>query len=809
MKFQITSTKLQTSHKLQANASKRFWLLGFWILNLFVIWNLGFVIFTPNEAYAALISKPPTNLGLVGYWSMNEGTGTVAGDGSGNGNRGTLTGGPTWVDGKRGKALSFDGVDDYVDGGNVGNVQTISYWIKSSNQANGGIELNSNQYVDDNAIPEGMVDPTLYVDGVVKTLYGSELVTNNDMEVNGTWVVSGTVVSQAQSSEQAHRGTYSWKIVTSTGWNGAQQSKSTSNGVQYKASGWFYKSSGVNPFLGIGNLSTSYIYVAPTISAGSWNYSRNYGTSDQTTSIIAIRSNNGATTAYFDDVSLKQVLIRYPITDTNWRHVVITTNTAVSASAVKIGKGGTSYMNGLIDEVRVYNRALSAAEVLNLYKVGASKINLTPPNSPSYVNTSCGDNGIWGATSISFSHSTSGNSRLLVVSFAGAAGNSVTSGTYAGQSLIKLTGSSYGGATAELWYLINPPTGSNTVSLTLSNGEKSSAGATTYTNVNQSSPFRTTNTEGSSDTSYNATVSGDNTDLVIDMISTYTATSIPNGSQTERFYCPAGSVGAGSTAQGSTKAGGSSVTMTWTNDGRHTVLTAVPIRGAPRTAKINSSQNSKLTNGLVGMWSFNGPDMSGVTAYDRSGQGNNGTLTNGPSRVAGKIGQALSFDGVNDYVSIPDSVAIDVETVTVSAWIKTTQTTEGEIIEKWINTGTPARYPYVLRINNATVGKAFFRAYDGTNNPGATSTTNINNGAWHHLVGVRRDGTDLRLYVDGVLESTATDTTTGDTTNDLAIGIGARRTTAAGPFNGLIDEVRVYNRALTPAEIKRLYNMGR
>ena len=114
--------------------------------------------------------------------------------------------------------------------------------------------------------------------------------------------------------------------------------------------------------------------------------------------------------------------------------------------------------------------------------------------------------------------------------------------------------------------------------------------------------------------------------------------------------------------------------MTWTNDGRHTVLTAVPIRGAPRTAKINSSQNSKLTNGLVGMWSFNGPDMSGVTAYDRSGQGNNGTLTNGPSRVAGKIGQALSFDGVNDYVSIGNSATLqnlpDAGPFSVAFWVR-------------------------------------------------------------------------------------------------------------------------------------------
>src|SRR3989338_1198749 len=75
-------------------------------------------------------------------------------------------------------------------------------------------------------------------------------------------------------------------------------------------------------------------------------------------------------------------------------------------------------------------------------------------------------------------------------------------------------------------------------------------------------------------------------------------------------------------------------------------------------AKINAPQNNQITNGLVGLWSFNGPDMSGATAYDRSGQGNNGTLTNGPTRAAGKVGQGLSFDVVNDYVEAADSASL-------------------------------------------------------------------------------------------------------------------------------------------------------
>ena len=76
------------------------------------------------------------------------------------------------------------------------------------------------------------------------------------------------------------------------------------------------------------------------------------------------------------------------------------------------------------------------------------------------------------------------------------------------------------------------------------------------------------------------------------------------------------------------------------------------------------SQNSNLSiiknlqNGLVGYWRFD--EGSGSIAYDYSGNGNNGTLINGPTWVDGILGKALEFDGVNDYVNIPDSSSLDI-----------------------------------------------------------------------------------------------------------------------------------------------------
>src|SRR3989338_235532 len=102
------------------------------ILALIIPYSLFLI---PEGADAAGLKKPPTNLGLVGYWSMDEGSGSYAGDSSGNKNTGTLTNGPTWVDGKRGKALNFDGVNDYVNLGSgdiMSSNATLSLWFKMS-----------------------------------------------------------------------------------------------------------------------------------------------------------------------------------------------------------------------------------------------------------------------------------------------------------------------------------------------------------------------------------------------------------------------------------------------------------------------------------------------------------------------------------------------------------------------------------------------------------------------------------------------------------------------------------------------------
>jgi hypothetical protein len=79
------------------------------------------------------------------------------------------------------------------------------------------------------------------------------------------------------------------------------------------------------------------------------------------------------------------------------------------------------------------------------------------------------------------------------------------------------------------------------------------------------------------------------------------------------------------------------------------------VRPAQASFLVNAPRALGLHNGLVGWWTFDGKDISGVQAYDRSGNGNRGILTSGPVQAAGKLGQALQFDGRDDYVDVSGS----------------------------------------------------------------------------------------------------------------------------------------------------------
>lgn len=215
-----------------------------------------------------------------------------------------------------------------------------------------------------------------------------------------------------------------------------------------------------------------------------------------------------------------------------------------------------------------------------------------------------------------------------------------------------------------------------------------------------------------------------------------------------------------------------------------------------------SLQLTVQPSGLAAYYPLDEGTGSGVN--DETANNNRGDAVNGPTWTTGKVGQSLTFNGSNQAVSVSSGSSMNIETVTVEGWFKTSQAPAADIslIEKWGGTGV---YPYAIRLTST--GKAAFVASDGTNTPVAASTTSINNGAWNHVIGTRTKNGDMKIYINGVLEATVTDTTTVATTNTTAVTL-ANRSDGVQYFNGSLDELKIFNRALTATEIKAEYNAG-
>jgi hypothetical protein len=234
--------------------------------------------------------------------------------------------------------------------------------------------------------------------------------------------------------------------------------------------------------------------------------------------------------------------------------------------------------------------------------------------------------------------------------------------------------------------------------------------------------------------------------------------------------------------------------------------------GASAKLGIAASNNS-LSQGLVGWWNFDGKTVSGVQVADASGAGNRGIMTNGPKAVYGKIGQALSFDGSNDYVDVAAASSINNLAVkTVSAWINIgTSPGSGGIASK--DTCGLGWYFFVdrdnrrLQYDHCFSGPATFPEW-------VSPTNSLKANTWHHVILIydrTNSSNDPIFYIDGVIQTTADGAPSGGSAGDDSDGlleIGAFTGGTDGHFNGLIDDVRVYNRALSPDEIKRLYKTG-
>jgi len=188
----------------------------------------------------------------------------------------------------------------------------------------------------------------------------------------------------------------------------------------------------------------------------------------------------------------------------------------------------------------------------------------------------------------------------------------------------------------------------------------------------------------------------------------------------------------------------------------------------------------------------------GSYARDRSGHGNHGTIY-GAARVGGKIGMALSFDGVDDYVDCGKDASLRPNRFTLMAWVKTTHSIVWGSVAGYHYTALWPSFALSVGAGAGDEGKATAQVY--TDASYYVAGPRVDDGLWHHLVAVY-DGSYIKIYVNGDLK--AQTSATGDITYDKTKPFKINGLGGYHYLDAVIDEVRIYNRALSQDEIRML-----
>ena len=204
--------------------------------------------------------------------------------------------------------------------------------------------------------------------------------------------------------------------------------------------------------------------------------------------------------------------------------------------------------------------------------------------------------------------------------------------------------------------------------------------------------------------------------------------------------------------------------------------------------------NADRDASLVALWRLN--DGSGTTAVDDSPNGNHGTLEGDPQWVVGVLDGALAFDGSDDYVDCGNDAVFDItEQITLAIWVYANDMGNGQH-NPWLGKGDNT-----YAIKHQSGNNVEFFIYDSTWNS-INYTTGLDglNGEWHHMAGTF-DGDEMVLYIDGAVADTlALSSTIGTATHNVTLGNNSQE--AGRFFDGMLDDARIYNRALTQEEIQ-------
>ena len=430
------------------------------------------------------------------------------------------------------------------------------------------------------------------------------------------------------------------------------------------------------------------------------------------------------------------------------------------------------WFSGLIDDVRVYNRALSAGELQQDMNLAVAPLvqDTQAPTVPQNVSAT----GALGQATVSWSASTDnvGVARYDVYrgttsGFTPSTGNriaQVTSGTsYVDRSA----------APGDAYYRVAAVDAAGNASAPSAEARATVLADTTAPTVSVTAPAA------------GATVSGD---------VTLTATAGDDvGVAGVQFRVDGGDVATEDTT--------APYSVTWSTagvpNGAHTI-TAVARDGANNrttsaTVAVTLNNAPPDTSGLVAAFGFE--ETAGTTTTDSSGTGNTGTITGATRSATGKFGRSLSFTANSQYVSVPDSSSLDLTTAfSLEAWVQPTLVSNWRTVLLKEQAGDLVYGLYASSDNSRPSAVAF----TGGIGRELKGTANLAANAWTHLA-TTWDGSTLRLYVNGTQVSTMALTgTLPVSAGPLKIGGNA---VWGEWYRGLIDEVRVYRRALSGAEV--------
>ncbi len=222
-------------------------------------------------------------------------------------------------------------------------------------------------------------------------------------------------------------------------------------------------------------------------------------------------------------------------------------------------------------------------------------------------------------------------------------------------------------------------------------------------------------------------------------------------------------------------------------------LTAVARDRSGNTATSSTVTVDVDPTGLVAAYGFE--ETSGTSTTDRSGKNNTGTISGATRSTSGRFGSALSFDGVNDWVTVPDAASLDLTTnMTLEAWVNPTSAAGWRTALMKEQTGGTVYALYGNTDNNRPSAHAYTSTEFDTRGTAALALN-----TWSHLAATY-DGANLRLYVNGTQVSSRA--VIGSLVNSTgALRIGGNSIWSEW-FHGRIDEVRVYRRTLSATEIQ-------